>query len=381
MKSKHIPFNKPSAIKNELLYIKKAIKSINHSGSGYFNNICNQFLEDKIGTKKAFLTPSCTASLEMSSLLINIKADDEIIMPSFTFVSTANAFVLRGAIPIFVDIREDTLNINENLIEAAITSKTKAIVVVHYAGVSCEMEAILKIAKKYKLFVIEDAAQGFGAFYKNKALGSMGDIGAHSFHETKNINCGEGGSILINNKELIAKAEIIREKGTDRKKFFRGEVDKYTWKNIGSSFLLNEISAAYLLNQLENENLITKNRLNAWNYYNKKLTNLESLGFLKRPVIPKNCKHNAHIYYCILSKKMNRKTLLNYLASKNINAVSHYTPLHSSSAGKKFARISSKLNITNKISSQIIRLPLWYKITKKEQDRVIFYLEEYCNKK
>ncbi len=364
-------------MRNGLAYIKKAINSSKHSGDGQFNILCNKFLEKKTGTKKAFLTPSCTASLEMSSLLINIKPNDEIIMPSFTFVSTANAFVLRGAIPVFIDIREDTLNINENLIEKAITSKTKAIIVVHYAGVSCEMDTILKIAKKFNLFVIEDAAQGIGAFYKNKALGSMGDIGTHSFHETKNIGCGEGGSILINNKKLVNKSEVIREKGTDRNKFFRGEIDKYTWKSSGSSYLLNEISAAYLLSQLKNEPSITKNRLKAWNYYNKKIYELESKGFLKRPTIPKHCYHNAHIYYCILSKKINREDLLSYLNLNSINAVSHYIPLHSSSAGKKFGKTQGHLNITNKISRQLIRLPLWHKISIEEQDRVIFFLKKY----
>ena len=356
---KKVPFNKPYLFGSEFDMIGKAHLTSQMAGDGVFTHRCNELLESTTVNNKALLTHSCTAALEMCALLLDIIPGDEIIMPSYTFVSTANAFALRDGIPVFIDMREDTLNIDENLIERAITPKTKAIVVVHYAGVCCEMDSILDLAKKHNLFVVEDAAQGIMASYKGKPLGSMGDFGCLSFHETKNIHCGEGGAILINNQEYIERAEIIREKGTNRSKFFRGEVDKYRWVNIGSSYLPGELTAAFLSAQLDEANDITKRRLDVWKKYHEIFKNLEESGKVRRPIIPKECQHNGHIYYLLLNKRYERNEILKKLRESGVYAVFHYQPLHSSPAGKKYGRHASPLPVTDDISERIIRLPMW----------------------
>lgn len=345
------------------------------AGDGPFTQKCHAWLKEVIGVHEALLTNSCTAALEMSALLMELKPGDEIIMPSYTFVSTANAFVLRGAVPVFVDIREDTLNIDENLIEKAITEKTKAIIPVHYAGVACEMDVIMEIAERYQLYVIEDAAQGIMAKYKGKALGSIGHLGALSFHETKNIISGEGGALLVNHEPFRLRAEVIREKGTNRSQFFRGEVDKYTWQDVGSSFLPGELIAAFLWAQFENAKDITQKRLSSWNYYHSQLAFLEVSGALRRPLIPDYCEHNAHLYYILLPESVSREKVLSKMKNDGIGAVFHYVPLHSSPAGKKFTRYSGDMNNTDSLSERIIRLPLWAGITENQQSEVCQSLE------
>jgi len=372
-----IPFNKPYMTGNELKYIKDAHINKHLSGDGIFSKKSSAWIEHNLSIQKALLTHSCTAALEMAAILAGIRKGDEVIMPSFTFVSTANAFVLRGGVPVFVDIREDTLNINESLIENAITSKTRAIIPVHYAGVACEMDAILNIANKHKLLVIEDAAQGIMSTYKGIALGSIGDMGAFSFHETKNISSGEGGALLINDCNFIKRAEIIREKGTNRSDFFRGYSDKYSWVDIGSSFLPGEITAAFLLAQLENAKKITKSRIRAWKYYYNALNQLEEDGYLRRPVVPSDCQHNGHIFYIIVDNLNVRTKLINYLADRGINSLFHYVPLHNSIGGRKFSRFSGSMKITEHISDTIIRLPLYVEINKEQQNTVIKVLYEF----
>jgi len=351
----NILFNRPYRTGNELNYIAEANQL---SGDGVFTKRCHTWLQQYTGCSKALLTHSCTAALEMAALLLDITPGDEIIMPSYTFVSTANAFVLQGGVPVFVDIREDTLNIDERLIEAAITPRTKAIVPVHYAGVGCEMDVIIDIARRHNLMVIEDAAQGVMSDYKGKALGGIGDLGAYSFHETKNIISGEGGALLVNNPVLVARAEIIREKGTDRSKFIRGEVDKYTWQEVGSSFLPSDMIAAFLWAQFEDAENITQQRLMIWNYYHQLLQPLEASGVLCRPTVTDSCKHNAHMYYVLLSPEFNRQSILNELKNSGIYAVSHYVPLHSSKAGLRYCKTHGDLSQTNSLSERIIRLPL-----------------------
>jgi len=365
-----IPFNKPYMVGKELYNIAEAKFLSMLAGDGVFTKRCHQWLEDFTGCNKALLTHSCTAALEMAALLLDIKPGDEVIMPSYTFVSTANAFVLRGGIPVFVDIRQDTLNIDESLIENAITSHTKAIVPVHYAGVACEMDTIMKIAEKHNLMVVEDAAQGAMASYKGKALGSIGQIGAYSFHETKNIISGEGGAILVNDEQFATRSEIIREKGTDRSRFFRGEIDKYTWQEVGSSFLPGELIAAFLWAQLEEATAITEKRMDAWIYYHELLEPLEKQGLLRRPIIPEECEHNAHMYYVILGKHFDRDKTLKELSSRSIGAIFHYVPLHLSPAGKRYARVSGTMDNTVEYASRIVRLPLWVGISSLEQDSV-----------
>ena len=354
-----IPFNKPYLLGNELALIEEANSSHQLAGDGPLTKECHDWLSNNIQAKKTLLTHSCTAALEMTAMLINIQPGDEIIMPSYTFVSTANAFVLRGGVPVFIDIGEDTLNIDENLIEHAITHKTKAIVVVHYAGVACEMDPLLDIANKYNLFLVEDAAQGIMASYKGRPLGSMGDFGCLSFHETKNIHCGEGGALLINDEKYIDRAEIIREKGTNRSQFFRGRIDKYRWVDIGSSYLPGELTAAFLAAQLEDADKITQQRLRIWNRYHEIFVNLEKSGKLRRPIIPDECQHNGHIYYLLLDQKYDRDTVLKKMSSKGVNAVFHYQPLHSSPAGLKYCKTPNYLPITEDISERLIRLPMW----------------------
>ena len=372
-----IPFNRPYFTGKETSFLVEARKRGQLAGNGYFTRKCQNWLETKLGTKKAFLTHSCTSALEMAAILANIRPGDEIIMPSYTFVSTANAFVLRGGVPVFVDIRPDTLNIDEKLIEKAITRKTKAIVPVHYAGVGCEMDTILQIARRNKLLVIEDAAHGVKATYKGRELGTMGDFGALSFHETKNIISGEGGALLVNNAKFINRAEIVWQKGTDRNRFSRGEVDKYTWRDVGSSFLPGELVAAFLWAQLAEADDITKNRLEIWNRYHQALGSLEIAGKLLRPQIPKNCRHNAHMYYAIFSSQKVRNKFIKHLQKYNIKSVFHYLPLHLSKFAKynygrkKNKKDSSDCSVSKYISDRIVRLPFYTKMKKKEQQMVI----------
>lgn len=341
------------------------------AGDGWFTKQCHHWLESNVGVQKALLTHSCTAALEMAALLIDIQPGDEIIMPSYTFVSTANAFVLRGGVPVFVDIRADTLNIDEKKIEAAITDRTKAIVPVHYAGVACEMDLIMGIARRHSLKVIEDAAQGVMSSYKGMPLGGIGDLGAFSFHETKNVICGEGGALLVNRAQYAIQAEIIREKGTDRSRFFRGEVDKYTWQSVGSSFLPGELTAAFLMAQLEQATKITEQRRQIWDRYNLLAESLELDGLLRRPQIPVECEHNAHMFYVLLKNGIDRKRVLSDMKSNAIHALFHYVPLHSSPGGQRFSRIHASLTNTNQLSEQIVRLPLWIGMSESDQTRVI----------
>jgi dTDP-4-amino-4,6-dideoxygalactose transaminase len=376
---KKIPFNKPYMTGKELFYIAEA--HFNHmlAGDGPFTRRCHGWLEDRTGCSKALLTHSCTAALEMAALLLDIQPGDEIIMPSYTFVSTANAFVLRGGVPVFVDIREDTLNLDERLIEAAITTRTRGIAPVHYAGVACEMDTIMAIAKQHNLKVVEDAAQGVMASYKGRALGSIGDIGAYSFHETKNVISGEGGVLLVNDPELSLRAEIIREKGTDRSRFFRGEVDKYTWQEVGSSFLPGELIAAFLWAQLEEAYRITQDRLTSWQRYHELLEPLESKGILRRPIVPDDCQHNAHMYYVLLPSEIDRQGVLDEFRTNDISAVFHYVPLHSSPAGQRYGRAHGSLDVTNSQSERLVRLPLWVGLTEEQQNKVVDVLKAAVN--
>jgi dTDP-4-amino-4,6-dideoxygalactose transaminase len=366
-----IPFNWPYATGKELAYVAEAQRNHQLSGDGPFTKRCHQWIEQQTGCAKALLTHSCTSALDLAALLLDIKSGDEVILPSYTFVSTANAFVLRGAIPVFVDIREDTLNLDEQLIEAAITSRTRAIVPVHYAGVSCEMDSILAIAKRHNLRVAEDAAQGVMASYKGRALGALGDLGSFSFHETKNIISGEGGSLLVNDPELVLRAEIIREKGTDRSRFFRGEVDKYTWQDIGSSFLPSDITAAFLWAQLEEAEHITRERLVIWQRYHELLAPLEQQGLFRRPIVPPDCQHNGHMYYILLAPEIDRQQVLDELKRNKIHAVFHYVPLHSSPAGIRFGRCHGDLSLTTSLSQRLIRLPMWLGLAEAQQQRVV----------
>ncbi|SFM13085.1 dTDP-4-amino-4,6-dideoxygalactose transaminase [Paenibacillus sp. 1_12] len=361
-----IPFNMPLIVGNETKYINEALLSKKLSGDGPFTKKCNNWFETNFYTPKALLTTSCTHALEMAAILAGIKEGDEVIMPSYTFVSTANAFVLRGAKVVFIDIRPDTMNIDESLIEDAITSKTKAIVPVHYAGVSCEMDKILSIAKKYNLVVIEDAAQGVMSKYKGKSLGTIGNLGSYSFHETKNYNCGEGGALLINDNQYIERAEIIREKGTNRSRFFRGQVDKYTWIDVGSSYLPSEINAAFLYAQLESADKINTARIMTWNLYYKLLSHLEKEGFLELPVIPLDCEQNAHMFYIKLKNLEIRSQLIEFLKKYDIITSFHYVPLHTSDAGKKFGVFHGEDKYTTAESERLLRLPLYYGLSSED---------------
>lgn len=371
MSKERIQFNRPYMTGKELYYIAEAKFGNMLAGDGPFTKRCHHWLEQQSGCNKALLTHSCTAALEMAALLLDIKPGDEVIMPSYTFVSTANAFVLRGGVPVFVDIRPDTLNLDERLIEAAITPRTTAIAPVHYAGVACEMDVIMDIARKHGLKVVEDAAQGAMAKYKGRALGSIGDLGALSFHETKNLISGEGGALLVNDPALAMRAEIIREKGTDRSRFFRGEVDKYTWQEVGSSFLPGELIAAFLCAQFEEAQAITDDRLASWNYYHAALAPLEASGLLRRPVVPTNCQHNAHMYYVLLAPGIDRQAVLASLKRNDIFSVFHYVPLHSSPAGQRYGRVHGSMAVTDSQSERLIRLPLWVGLTREQQDLVV----------
>jgi dTDP-4-amino-4,6-dideoxygalactose transaminase len=355
----HIPFNRPHLTGQELEYIAAAAASGQLAGDGGFTKKCQQWLDDRTGCAKALLTHSCTAALEMTALLADIGPGDEVIMPSYTFVSTANAFVLRGGIPVFVDIRPDTLNLDESLIEQAITPRTKAIVPVHYGGVSCDMDPIMDIARRHRLLVIEDAAQGIMSAYKGRPLGSIGHLAALSFHETKNIISGEGGALLINDERFVERAEIIREKGTNRSQFFRGMVDKYTWVDVGSSFLPGELVAAFLWAQMEQAEAITAERLALWNQYHSAFESWEAAGVLRRPIVPAECKHNAHMYRVLLASLEERTLLINALAAQHISSVFHYVPLHSSPAGRLYGRVSGDMQNTEALANRLLRLPLW----------------------
>jgi dTDP-4-amino-4,6-dideoxygalactose transaminase len=354
-----IPFNKPYMTGKELHYIAEAHANGHLAGEGSFTKQCHAWLEARTGTHKALLTHSCTAALEMAAMLIGIEPGDEVIMPAYTFVSTANAFVLRGAVPVFVDIRADTLNIDETKIAAAITPRTKAIVPVHYAGVACEMDTIMAIARRHRLWVVEDAAQAVMSTYKGRALGSIGDLGAYSFHETKNIISGEGGALLVNHPDLVARAEIIREKGTNRSQFFRGQVDKYTWVDIGSSYLPGEIIAAFLWAQIGEADAITRRRTALWDTYHQGLAGLAEAGLIERPRIPEACGYNAHLYYILLPDVERRSALIEALKQHDIYAVFHYIPLHTAPAGLSYGRADHALPITDNIAGRLLRLPLW----------------------
>jgi len=367
-----IPFNAPPIVGSEVEYMQSAMASGKLCGDGGFTRRCQQWMEQHFGSRKVLLTPSCTASLEMAALLIDLQPGDEVIMPSYTFVSTANAFVLRGAIIVFVDVRPDTLNIDETLIEAAITPKTRAIVPVHYAGVACEMDSIMALAAKHKLYVIEDAAQGVMSQYKGRALGSIGHIGCFSFHETKNYTAGgEGGATLINDAKLVDRAEIIREKGTNRSQFFRGQVDKYTWRDIGSSYLMADLQAAYLWAQLEAAEQINQQRLRLWQRYYDALQPLAAAGRIELPVVPKNCRHNAHMFYIKLRDSDDRQALINWMKEAEILTVFHYIPLHSSPAGERFGRFHGDDAFTTRESERLLRLPLFYNLSDNNQRTVI----------
>lgn len=368
-----INFNIPPFVGKELVYVEEAVKAKKICGDGPFTKKCSSWLEQYTGISKALLTTSCTHATEMAAMLADIQPGDEVIMPSYTFVSTADAFVLRGAKAVFVDIRPDTMNIDENLIENAITDRTRAIVPVHYAGVACEMDKICKIAEKYNLLVIEDAAQGMTSTYKGKALGAIGDFGCYSFHETKNYSMGEGGALLIKNPADISRAEIIREKGTNRSRFYRGEIDKYTWMEAGSSYLPSELNAAYLWAQLEQYNEIYKSRMKSWQLYFDSLKDLEEKGLIELPTIPKDCTHNAHMFYIKTKNLEERTELIFYLKGKNIKSVFHYIPLHSSPAGRKCGEFRGEDRYTTKESERLLRLPLYYQL---EESAIGYIVEE-----
>ena len=354
-----IPFNKPYMTGKELWNISQAHAAGHLAGDGAFTKKCSTWLEERIGCHRALLTHSCTSALDMVALLADIRSGDEVIMPSFTFVSTANAFVLRGGVPIFVDIRPDTLNIDETKIEAAITPRTKAIMVVHYAGVGCEMDAIMAIAERHRLMVFEDAAQGIMATYKGRPLGSIGQLSTVSFHETKNIISGEGGALIINDPVFLERAEIIREKGTNRSQFFRGQVDKYTWVDVGSSFLPGEIVAAFLHAQMEEADAITRRRLEIWETYHRWFESLEKNGKIRRPIVPRECHHNAHMYYLLLPDLATRTEFIAQLKTRGVQAVFHYIPLHSSPLGRQVGRAHGEMTHTDSLSERLVRLPLW----------------------
>ncbi|WP_415249917.1 dTDP-4-amino-4,6-dideoxygalactose transaminase [Sulfurimonas sp.] len=375
-----IPFNKPPLTGNEEKYILESIHSTKISGDGYFANKCHQWFEEKLGCKKALLTTSCTHALEMAAILLDIKEEDEVIMPSYTFVSTANAFVLRGAKIVFVDIRPDTLNIDETKIEQAITDKTKVIVPVHYAGVGCEMDTIMDIASRHGIFVVEDAAQGMMSRYKGKALGTIGHLGTFSFHETKNYtSAGEGGLLIINNEKFIQRAEIIREKGTNRSLFFRGMVDKYSWVDIGSSYLMNDVSAAYLFGNIEKADEINQDRLNSWNKYYDELKILEDKGLVSLPTIPDASVQNAHMFYIKVKDLDERTALIEHLKQNNILAVFHYVPLHSALAGLKFGRFDGSDEFTTVESERLLRLPMYYGLDGETIKIVTNVIREFFN--
>ena len=373
-----IPFNRPFIVGKELGNIARAVEVESHlAGDGVFTRNCQKWLEEQLGCEKALLTHSCTAALEMAAILCGLKPGDEVIMPSFTFVSTANAFVLRDAVPVFVDIRPDTLNIDEKGIAAAITEQTRAIVPVHYAGTACAMDEIMDIAERHDLMIIEDAAQALLSTYKDRFLGTLGHFGCLSFHETKNIISGEGGALLINDARFSERAEIIREKGTDRAKYFRGEVDKYTWTDVGSSYLPSELVGAFLHAQLEEAEKIISARRRIFDLYRSLLLPLEEKGLIRLPFVDSNCSSNGHIFYIITGSPDENRSLIEYLKNKDILSVFHYIPLHSSPAGRRFSRVSGEMKVTDDLSNRLLRLPLFYEITDEEVGRVAGSIKEF----
>ncbi len=371
-----ISFNRPAIAGKEFTYIREALEAGHISGDGRFTKRCQAWLQNRLRSPLALLTHSCTAALEMAAILCDLTPGDEVIMPSFTFVSTANAVVLRGGVPVFVDIRPDTMNLDEGLIEAAITPRTKAIFVVHYAGVACEMDTIMDIAERHGLVVVEDAAQALMATYRGRPLGGVGHLSAISFHETKNLISGEGGCLAINDPRFSDRAEIIREKGTDRGRFFRGEVDKYTWQDLGSSFLPSDMIAAFLLAQLDEAEALLAERLALWDRYHAALADLEASEVLRRPIVPEGCGHNAHMYYLLARDAEMRTGLIAHLREQGIAALFHYVPLHSAPAGRRFGRVHGSMAVTDDIAGRLVRLPLWYGLGDR-QDAVIAALERY----
>jgi dTDP-4-amino-4,6-dideoxygalactose transaminase len=369
--TRFVPFNRPSLAGRELACIQQAIAGGHLSGNGPFTKKCQKWLEERLGVPRALLTHSCTGALEMAALLTGVGPGDEVIMPSFTFVSTANAFALRGATPVFVDVRPDTLNLDEDRLEAAITDRTRAIVPVHYAGVGCEMDAICRIAQRHDLLVIEDAAQGVMAGYRGRPLGSIGAAAAVSFHETKNVMAGEGGALILNRPEWLERAEVLWEKGTNRSAFERGVIDRYSWVDLGSSYLPSEINAAFLWAQLEHAEAITRRRLDIWEIYHERLAPLEASGLLRRPVLPDGCTPNAHMYYVLVAEPALRPGLMAVLTEHGINAVTHYVPLHLSKAGRRFGRTAGPLDVTENVAERILRLPLWVAMTDQDIDAVM----------
>jgi dTDP-4-amino-4,6-dideoxygalactose transaminase len=358
-----ISFNRPYATGAEFEYIREAIENFHVSGNGPFTRRCTDLLEQELGSSRVLLTHSCTGALEMAMMLADVKQGHEVIVPSFAFPSLPNAVALRGGVPVFVDIRADTLNLDEGLVEDAITDRTSALAPIDYAGVGCEMDAFSAIARTHGLVVIEDAAQGFGASYRGRPLGSLSELGCLSFHETKNVMCGEGGALLVNRPDLVERAEVIQEKGTDRSKFFRGEVDKYTWVDLGSSYLVSDIGAAFLWAQLEHAREITTKRIAVWDAYHAAFEDLENEGRLRRPVVPDHCSHNAHMYYVLLETRRDRMRLIQQLSDAGVKAVSHYVPLHSSPAGVRYGRVHGSLEVTDDVSERLLRLPLWIGMT------------------
>lgn len=366
-----VPFNRPSMVGRELEYIVEAVHSGRLAGDGLFTRRCEQWLQGKTAAHRVLLTHSCTAALEMAAMLCGVGPGDEVIMPSFTFVSTANAFALRGAVPVFVDVRPDTLNLDERLIEQAVTERTRAIVPVHYAGVSCDMQAIGRIAARYRLRIVEDAAQALGATYRGESLGTLGDLGCWSFHETKNFISGEGGALVVQDPELIERAEIVREKGTDRSRFFRGQVDKYTWIDIGSSYLPSELVAAYLFAQLERADVILAKRRAIFEFYKEALAPLEAEGLVRLPCVPVDCEPNGHLFYVLLPTEAQRDAMLARLNAAGVNVVFHYVPLHESPAGRMFGRRGSDLSVTEQASRRLLRLPCYFELTESQQQHVV----------
>ena len=365
-----VGFNRVERVGTEPLYIEQAIASAHLTANGQFTQRCRQWLEERIGVHAALLVHSATAALEMSAMLVDIGPGDEVIMPSFTFVSTANAFALRGGVPVFVDVREDTLNLDERLVEDAITPRTRAIVPVHYAGVGAEMTAINEIAGRYGIPVIEDAAQGIMASYRGRPLGGLSQLAALSFHETKNVTCGEGGALLVNDPQLLERADILREKGTDRSKFTRGQVDKYSWVDLGSSYALSDLNAAFLWAQLEAADELTRRRLEVWRQYHDAFAGLEDRGLVRRPIIPEHCRHNAHMYYLLCRSADERTRLLGELNARGVNAVFHYVPLHSAPAGRRLSRAHGQLPVTERLSARLLRLPMWPGLSESQIDQV-----------
>jgi dTDP-4-amino-4,6-dideoxygalactose transaminase len=374
----HVPFNKPHLVGRELEYVQEAAHSGHLSGNGPFTRNCHSWIEARVGCDRALLTHSCTAALEMAALLAGVGPGDEVIMPSFTFVSTANAFVLRGAQPVFVDVRPDTLNLDESKVEAAVTARTRAIVPVHYAGVACEMDALCEIAANHRLLVIEDAAQGVEAAYKGRPLGSIGQAAAISFHETKNVVAGEGGALTINAPEWTDRAEILWEKGTDKAQFARGLVDQYSWVDLGSSYLPGEIVAAFLWAQLEQAPAITAKRKTLWRRYHEALAPFEARGRLRRPTVPDGCEHNGHAYYVLVAEPRQRARLISTLDARGVHAVAHYVPLHTSPAGRRFGRATGTLEVTDRVAGQIVRLPMWVDMTPADIAAAVEAIDEWA---